>query len=113
MMDTPFVMVYRVAPLTYLLGRSTVKVPYFAMVNLIAGDRVVPELVQQDFTAEAIIQELNRVLADGPERDRMLEGLEKVRRTLLGPERPGGKAAARAAKAVAAMKSKPTSTVQA
>ena len=113
MMETPFVMVYRVAPLTYLLGRSTVKVPYFAMVNLIAGDRVVPELVQQDFTAEAIIKELNRVLADGPERERMLDGLKKVRRTLLGNERPSGKAAARAAKAIRAMRSKPASTVQA
>ena len=47
-METPFVMVYRVTPLTYLLGRSTVKVPHFAMVNLIAGRQVVPELVQQD-----------------------------------------------------------------
>ena len=39
MMETPFVMVYRVTPLTYLLGRWTVKVPHFAMVNLIAGRR--------------------------------------------------------------------------
>jgi lipid-A-disaccharide synthase len=113
MMETPFVMVYRLTPLTYLLGRATVKVPYFAMVNLIAGDRVVPELVQQDFTAEAIIKELNRLLVDGPERDHMLDGLEKVRRTLLGTERPSGKAAARAAKAIVAMKSKSASTIQA
>ena len=52
MMGTPFVMVYRVSPLTYLVGRPRVKVPYFAMVNLIAGEEIVPELVQQDFTAE-------------------------------------------------------------
>ena len=39
MMGTPFVMVYRVSPLTYAVGRPRVKVPYFAMVNLIAGER--------------------------------------------------------------------------
>ena len=55
MMGTPFVMVYRVSSLTYLLGRSRVKVPHFAMVNLIAGEEVVPELVQQDFTAEKVV----------------------------------------------------------
>lgn len=113
MMETPFVMVYRVTPLTYWLGRSTVKVPYFAMVNLIAGEPVVRELVQQDFTSEAIIKELNRVIGDGPERERMLDGLRKVRRTLLGTERSGGNAAARAAKAIAAMKSQPASAVRA
>ena len=51
MMRTPFVMVYRVSPLTYMLGKPRVKVPRFAMVNLIAGEEVVPELVQHDFTA--------------------------------------------------------------
>ena len=113
MMETPFVMVYRVTPITYLLGRSAVKVPYFAMVNLIAGDRVVPELVQQDFTAEAIIKELNRVLVDGPERERMLDGLRKVRRSLVGTEGARWKAASRAAKAIAAMKFESPSAVRA
>jgi lipid-A-disaccharide synthase len=112
MMETPFVMVYRVSPLTYLLGRSTVKVPYFAMVNLIAGERVVPELVQNDFTAEAIASELNRLIFDGPERDQMLDGLRKVRRSLLGTARSTANPAARAAKAIAALKSKPASTLE-
>ena len=112
MMETPFVMVYRVTPLTYWLGRSTVKVPYFAMVNLIAGERVVPELVQHDFTAEAIVKQLNRVIADNQERDHMLQGLRKIRRSLLGTEGSSGNAAARAAKAIAGLKSKPASAVQ-
>src|SRR5439155_9217962 len=45
MIETPFVMVYRVSPLTYMLGRPRVKVSHFAMVNLIAGEEIVPELV--------------------------------------------------------------------
>src|SRR5207302_7093522 len=55
MMSTPFVMVYRVSPLTYLLGKPRVKVPHFAMVNLIAGEDVVSELVQQDFTPQKVV----------------------------------------------------------
>jgi lipid-A-disaccharide synthase len=86
MMSTPFVMVYRVTPLTYLLGRSTVKVPYFAMVNLIAGEEVVPELVQQDFTAKNVVDKLSEIVPDGSPRDKMLEGLARVKARLRTPE---------------------------
>jgi len=84
MMETPFVMVYRVTPLTYLLGRSTVKVPYFAMVNLIAGEKVVPELVQQEFTPEKVVAEVSKIIPDGAPRDKMLHGLRRVRALLRG-----------------------------
>jgi lipid-A-disaccharide synthase len=79
MMGMPFVMVYRVTPFTYFLGRRTVKVPHFAMVNLIAGKEVVPELVQQDFTAENVIARINQIIPDGPARDRMVTSLKNVR----------------------------------
>jgi lipid-A-disaccharide synthase len=83
-MNTPFVMVYRVSPLTYLLGRSQVKVPYFAMVNLIAGAAVVPELVQGDFTADNVVRHVQRLVLDGPDRETMLSGLARVRSLLAG-----------------------------
>ena len=85
MMATPFVMVYRVSALTYLLGKPRIKVPYFAMVNLIAEEEVVPELVQQDFTAENIVCRINELLPDGVVRDRQLEGLAKVKASLRSP----------------------------
>ena len=78
MMETPFVMVYRVAPLTYLLGRSTVKVPHFAMVNLIAGEEVVPELVQRGFAPQQVVAEVKKIIPDGEPRRKMLAGLRKV-----------------------------------
>jgi lipid-A-disaccharide synthase len=84
MMNTPFVMVYRVSPLTYLLGKPRVKVPRFAMVNLIAGKEVVPELVQHDFTAENVVSCLKKILIDGPEREGMLAGLAQVKSNLQG-----------------------------
>ena len=85
MMNTPFVMVYRVSPLTYLLGKPRVKVPRFAMVNLIAEEEVVPELVQQDFTAAKVVARIQEILPDGPTRDRMIEGLRRVKGRLRAP----------------------------
>jgi len=100
MMGTPFVMVYRVSPLTYAVGRPRVKVPYFAMVNLIAGEEVVPELVQQDFTAENVATRLNQILVDGPAREKMLTGLAEVRVRLSGSTEGGSHPVDQAARAV-------------
>jgi lipid-A-disaccharide synthase len=85
MMGVPFVMVYRVSPLTYFLGRSRVKVPHFAMVNLIAGREIVPELVQDDFTATKVVARVKEILPDGQARDRMIEDLAAVKTLLRGP----------------------------
>jgi len=85
MMGAPFVMVYRVSPLTYFLGRSRVKVPHFAMVNLIAGREIVPELVQDDFTATKVVVGVKEILPDGQARDRMIEDLAAVKTLLRGP----------------------------
>jgi lipid-A-disaccharide synthase len=104
MMGTPFVMVYRVSQLTYALGKPRIKVPYFAMVNLIAGERVVPELVQGDFTAERVVSRLREILPDSPARTTMLEGLARVKARLRSPSEQGS-AADRAADAVLALTS--------
>jgi len=84
MMATPFVMVYCVSALTYFLGKPRVKVPHFAMVNLIAGEEVVPELVQHDFTAANVVERVREILPDGEARNRMLEGMAGVTRRLRG-----------------------------
>jgi lipid-A-disaccharide synthase len=82
LMGTPFVMVYRVSRLTYALGKPRVKVPYFAMVNLIAEEEVVPELVQHKFTVKNIVAEMNKIIADGEPRARMIERLAVVKARL-------------------------------
>lgn len=96
MMNLPFVMVYRVSALTYLLGRRAVKVPFFAMVNLIAGRKVVPELVQGDFTPEKVVAEVKRIIPDGEPRSEMLTGLKDVRDRLAagGSQSPAAERAA-------------------
>jgi lipid-A-disaccharide synthase len=100
MMGTPFVMVYRVTPFTYFLGRRTVKVPHFAMVNLIAEREVVPELIQDDFTAENVVGQLHKIIPDGPARDRMVTGLEEVRDRLGHADGSQLRAADRASEAI-------------
>jgi lipid-A-disaccharide synthase len=100
MMGTPFVMVYRVTPFTYFLGRRTVKVPHFAMVNLIAEQEIVPELIQDDFTAENVIRRLRAILPEGVTRQNMLEGLASVKVRLRGPANGKIPPAERAAEAI-------------
>lgn len=100
LMGTPFVMVYRVSPLTYALGRPRVKIPYFAMVNLIAGKEVVPELVQQKFTAQNVVEEIRKVLPDETPRAQMIENLAAVKQALLGRHSTGIPASVMAANVI-------------
>jgi lipid-A-disaccharide synthase len=82
LIGTPFVMVYRVSPVTYTLGRGMVKVPFFAMPNLIAGREIVPELIQKDFTAENVVRYMREIIADGPRREKMLADFAELRHEL-------------------------------
>jgi lipid-A-disaccharide synthase len=83
--DTPMVVVYRLSVLTYRVGRPLVKVDTFAMVNLIAGEQIVPELIQDAFTPEAVAAEAVSMLTDGARAARIREGLARVRVRLGGP----------------------------
>jgi lipid-A-disaccharide synthase len=85
----PFVVVYKVSPLTYAIAKRLVRVPHVAMANLIAGRRVVPELIQRDFTAANIVQQVELLLPDGVHRQSMIEGLGSIR-DALGARLPGG-----------------------
>ena len=78
----PFVVVYRLSGMSYAIARRFVKVPHVAMANLIAGRRLVPELIQQDFTAGNVVRTLRPLLADGAERDAMMAGLRQVQDSL-------------------------------
>jgi lipid-A-disaccharide synthase len=82
LIGNPFVVVYRVSPVTYAIAKRVVKVPHVAMANLIAGRRVVPELIQHDFTAANVVQQLGLLLPDGPARESMILGLREIRARL-------------------------------
>jgi len=89
LVGNPFVVVYRVSPITYAIARKMVKVPHVAMVNLIADKRVVPELIQRDFKAENIVEEIERLLPDGPPRQSMMQELARIRVRLSKPSQEG------------------------
>lgn len=91
----PMVVVYRLSPLTYALGRRFVRVSTYAMVNLIAGRKVVPELIQDDCNPERVAAELVRYLTDPSHAEHVRTSLAEVR-SRLG----GGGASARAASAI-------------
>jgi lipid-A-disaccharide synthase len=79
LLGTPMVVIYRVAPLTAFVLRRIVHTPFFSMVNLIAGRRVVPELMQESFTPAAVAVEVRRLLESPEEREKMKANLAAVR----------------------------------
>lgn len=76
LLGTPMVTFYKVTALSWLIGRALVRTPYFTMVNLVAGRRIVPELMQREATAEGLAAEAARLLSDSSERQRMRADLE-------------------------------------
>jgi lipid-A-disaccharide synthase len=93
--ECPMVVVYRLSPVTYALGRRFVLVDTFAMANLVAGRRVVPELIQDQFTASAVADEAIGLVGDAGRREKMRADLRTVKAALGGPG-----ASARAARIV-------------
>ncbi len=100
--ECPMIVVYRLSPLTYRLGRPFVRVDTFAMANLVAGSRVVPELIQDAFTPRAVADLAVGLLQDPGSRERMRTDLRRVKAALGTPG-----ASARAARAVIDVGSRP------
>jgi lipid-A-disaccharide synthase len=84
LLGTPMVMFYRVNPLSWALGKMLVNVPFYSMVNLVAGRAVVPELMQGAMTSERLASEAMQLLRDEGRRLRMREELGEVARRLSG-----------------------------
>lgn len=79
LLGTPMVVVYRISRLSYALGRPFVRVPHYAMVNIVAEREVVPELIQDSFTPDRVVVEALSLLTDAPRRARMVSDLAEVR----------------------------------
>jgi lipid-A-disaccharide synthase len=96
LLGTPMVTFYKVTAASWLAGKFLVDVPFYSMVNLIAGRAVVPELMQSQMTGANLAREAFRLLGDRPARAEMKAGLAEVRRKLAG----GAAAPQRAATAI-------------
>lgn len=97
-LKTPMIIIYKVMPLSYLLGKLLVRVDHIGMVNILAGKRIVPELLQNEANASNVVAVAERWLQEDDTLADIQVELERVR-TLLG----GGGATRRAAEAVMAV----------
>ena len=84
---------YKVTALSWFAGKFLVDVPFYSMVNLIAGRAVIPELMQNEMTGERLAAEALTLLDSPVERDEMRRQLGEVGRALAGPEDPMERAA--------------------
>lgn len=89
LMLRPMVIVYRLSRMTYALARRLVRVDFIGMANIIAGEKVVPELIQNEVTAEKIAAESRAILGDRELRERMISKLSEVRAKLGSPGAAG------------------------
>jgi lipid-A-disaccharide synthase len=78
LIGNPFLVVYRVSPVSYAIAKRVVDVPHVAMANLIAGRRAVPELIQGDFTAKNVVSHLQPLLNDEVVRSEMQTSLREI-----------------------------------
>ena len=81
-MQTPFVIVYRVEWLTWLIGKMLIKVSFLGLVNIVAGRKVVPEFLQYDAEPEKIVQEVLEILENNNRLNTMKSDLMNVKETL-------------------------------
>ena len=94
LLGTPMVTFYKVTAASWVAGKMLVRVPFYSMVNLIAGRAVVPELMQGQMTGERLAAEARRLLGDESARAAMREGLAEVRQRLSSVESAPRRAAA-------------------
>lgn len=83
-LGVPAVVMYKLFPLTYWLGKMIVRVKHISLVNILSDREVVRELLQRDVTSRNIVAEMRKILKDGSYRNEMLDSYEKVNRMFAG-----------------------------
>jgi len=81
-MGVPMIIVYKVSPITFHVAKVAVKVPYIGLVNLVAGKKVVPELIQNNVTPQRIADEALAILEDSRNKENLIKGLRIVKERL-------------------------------
>jgi lipid-A-disaccharide synthase len=85
LIGTPMVVVYRISPLTYQIGKRLVTIPYIGLVNILAGTELVPEIIQERATGHNIAQEALAILGDSTRQRVMKENFQVLRKSLGSP----------------------------
>lgn len=82
LLETPLISFYRVSPVTFFLGVPFVRIKNYSIVNILAGEKIIPELIQKDFTPDNIFKETKRILDSEEIRSEMLNHFQKIKGTL-------------------------------
>ena len=83
--QTPFVLLYKVSPLSYFIGKRVVKIPFIGLVNIVAGREIVKEFIQENASADFIIADIEQCLFDENFRRQQIKALEKIKEKLGAP----------------------------
>lgn len=78
LLGTPVVSFYRISPLTYRFGINLMKIKHFSIVNILAGKKIVPELIQRNFTVQNILNETRKILSSGRVRSEIKAEYDKI-----------------------------------
>ena len=81
-LGTPMVILYRMSTFSWMLARLIVRVPYIGLVNLVAGRKIVPELIQHQVTPSRVARQAGLLLPENPRRQAMIDDLSKIRQRL-------------------------------
>ena len=82
LIGVPFVVCYRLHKLSYYLGIHLVKIELYSIVNILAKEKIVPELIQKDFQAEKVFKEVRQILQNKELRDHMLNKFKEIKKQL-------------------------------
>jgi len=93
LIETPLISFYRISPITFCLGAPFVRIKNYSIVNILAGEKIIPELIQKDFTPDNIFQGTKRILDSEEIKSEMLNHFKKIKETI------GGKVASQSAAA--------------
>ena len=92
LLGTPFIAFYTISPLTYALARRMITLKSVSIVNILAGEPVVPELIQHDFTSEKLTAQATALLDSEPDRTRMKAHFDRIRK-MIHVDNPSQRAA--------------------
>lgn len=83
--NTPLVIVYKVDPLSYFIGKRLIKIDSIGLVNVIAEQKIVPEFIQNQFRSQYLVPEVEKLLFDMKERNKVIANLKKIKQLLGEP----------------------------
>jgi lipid-A-disaccharide synthase len=82
LLETPIITFYRLSPLTYNLGIKLIKIKNYSIVNILVENKIIPELIQRDFTPEKLFSETKKILDSVEIRTTMIKQLKKIKNIL-------------------------------